>query len=66
MTDKNRNLFGVLPVEIKYVSSVKRNSLKSLAGFVKDDGLPMALLVNQGKQVEWITPEIVQVPVGWL
>jgi len=55
-----------LPVEIKYVSSVKRNSLKSLAGFVKDNGLPMGLLVNQGKQVEWITPEVVQVPVGWL
>jgi len=58
--------FGVLPVEIKYGSSVKRSSLKSLTGFVKDNGLPMGLLVNQGEQVEWVTPEIVQVPAGWL
>ncbi len=58
--------FGVLPIEIKYGSSVKRSSLKSLIAFVKDNKLPMGMLINQGDRVEWITPEIVQVPVGWL
>lgn len=58
--------FGVLPVEIKYGSSAKRGSLKSLAGFIKDNGLPMGLLINQSDKVEWLTPDIVQVPVGWL
>ncbi len=58
--------FGVLPVEIKYGSSVKRSSLKSLTTFIKDNQLPMGLLINQGEEIEWITPEIVQVPVGWL
>ena len=58
--------FGVLPIEVKYGSTVKRSSLKSLTAFVKDNGLPMGMLINQGARVEWITPEIVQVPVGWL
>ena len=58
--------FGVLPVEIKYGSSVRRNSLKSLTGFVKDNQLPMGMLINQGEHIEWVTPEIVQVPAGWL
>lgn len=58
--------FGVLPIEVKYGSSVTRRSLKSLTAFVKDNHLPMGMLINQGEQVEWVTPEIVQVPVGWL
>lgn len=58
--------FGVLPIEIKYGSTIKRSSLKSLRAFVKDNQLPMGMLINQSEQVEWITPEIVQVPAGWL
>jgi uncharacterized protein len=58
--------FGVLPIEVKYGSTVKRSSLKSLIAFVKDNKLPMGMIINQSEQVEWITPEIVQVPVGWL
>ncbi len=58
--------FGVLPIEVKYGSTVKRSSLKSLTAFVKDNKLPMGMIINQSEQVEWITPEIVQVPVGWL
>ena len=58
--------FGTLPIEVKYGSSVKRGSLKSLITFVKDNKLPMGMLINQSDRVEWITPEIVQVPVGWL
>lgn len=58
--------FGVLPIEIKYGSTVKRSSLKSLISFVKDNNLPMGMVINQCDQVEWLTPEIVQIPVGWL
>ena len=46
MTDKNRKLFSVLPVEIKYGSLGKRSSLKYLSGFVKDNGLPTGPRVN--------------------
>ena len=58
--------FGTLPIEVKYGSSVKRGSLKSLITFVKNNKLPMGMLINQSDQVEWITPEVVQIPVGWL
>ncbi len=29
--------FGILPIEIKYGSTVKRSSLKSLTAFIKDN-----------------------------
>ena len=58
--------FGVLPIEVKYGSTVKRSSLKALIAFVKDNKLPAGMIINQSEQVEWLTPEIVQVPVGWL
>jgi len=58
--------FGVLPIEIKYGSTIKRSNLKSLTAFVKDNNLPMGMVINQCEYVEWLTPEIMQVPVGWL
>ncbi|MFV2057895.1 MAG: ATP-binding protein [Thiohalomonadales bacterium] len=58
--------FGLLPVEVKYGSTVKRNSLKSLTAFIKDNKLPMGMIINQSERVEWVTQDIVQIPVGWL
>lgn len=58
--------FGVLPIEVKYGSTIKRSSLKALAAFIKDNKLPLGMVINQSEQVEWITEDIVQVPVGWL
>jgi len=58
--------FGVLPIEIKYGSTIKRSSLKSLTTFVKDNNLPLGMVINQCDQVEWLTSKIVQIPVGWL
>jgi len=58
--------FGVLPIEIKYGSTIKRSNLKSLITFVKDNKLPLGMVINQSEKIEWITQEIVQVPVGWI
>ncbi|MBI3773303.1 MAG: DUF4143 domain-containing protein [Gammaproteobacteria bacterium] len=58
--------FGVLPIEVKYGSSVKTSGLKSLTAFIRDNSLPMGMLINQSDRVEWLTPEIVQIPAGWL
>lgn len=58
--------FGVLPIEVKYGVTVKRSSLKSLTAFIKDNALPMGMVINNCEHVEWLTPEIVQTPVGWL
>ncbi len=58
--------FGVLPVEIKYGSTVKRNNLRALQRFVIDNKLAFGILINQSEKVEWLTDEIAQLPVGWL
>jgi len=58
--------FGVLPIEVKYGTTVKRSNLKSLTTFVKDNNLEMGMVINQSENIEWLTPEIVQVPVAWL
>ena len=58
--------FGTLPVEIKYGSTIRPRQLQSLKNFVQEHHLPFGLLINQATQATWITPEIYQLPVGWL
>jgi predicted AAA+ superfamily ATPase len=58
--------FGILPIEIKYGTSVKVNQLLSLTQFVHEHQLPFGMVINQSSSVEWLSPKIVQVPVGWI
>jgi hypothetical protein len=58
--------FGVLPIEIKYGTRIDYKQLKPLSEFIKEHHLSFGMVINQSKSVEWLTPEIVQVPVGWL
>ncbi len=58
--------FGLLPIEIKYGNSVQRRQLKTLEDFVKEQQLPFGMVINQSSHVEWLTEQIVQMPVGWL
>lgn len=58
--------FGTLAVEVKYGSRVQRTKLKALRDFVKERQLPFALLINHSARAEWLTPEILQLPAGWL
>ena len=58
--------FGVLPIEIKQGSTVKRSSLMTLSKFIEEHHLPFGLLINQSNKAEWITKSIFQLPVGWL
>ncbi len=58
--------FGVLPVEIKYGSTVQRGRLRSLRTFIQERQLPLGLVVNQSTQAEWLTPDVLQLPAGWL
>lgn len=58
--------FGTLPIEIKYGQTIQRKQLNSLTDFVKTHKLPFGLLINQAKEACWLTPEIYQLPVGWL
>ena len=58
--------FGVLPIEIKYGSSVKIKQISALIQFVEDHCLPFGMVVNHSRTIEWIHPRIIQVPVGWI
>lgn len=58
--------FGILPIEIKYGSTIVRRQLTSLSQFVDEHHLPFGMVINQSEQVTWLTDKIIQIPVGWL
>jgi predicted AAA+ superfamily ATPase len=58
--------FGVLPIEIKHNATVNFRQLTALNQFVEEHALPFGMLINQSDTAEWISPRIVQIPVGWL
>lgn len=59
-------LFGLLPIEIKYGSTVTTKQLQSMSRFIEENQLPFGLVINQSTSPEWLTPNIFQLPVGWL
>ncbi|MGD9153813.1 MAG: DUF4143 domain-containing protein [Gammaproteobacteria bacterium] len=58
--------FGILPVEIKYGTTVKMRQLVTMTNFIKEHRVPFGIVINQSQKVEWLTSDIVQIPVGWL
>ena len=58
--------FGIIPLEIKLDSVVKRISLRGLETFLADTGAPYGLLINRGKRVELLTDKIIQIPVNYI
>ncbi len=58
--------FGVIPIEIKYGIKSTKKSLTALTSFVKEHKLPYGLLINNSNEINWITPEVLQIPVGYL
>jgi uncharacterized protein len=58
--------FGIVPLEIKLNSLVKRISLRGLEGFIADIGAPFGILINRGKKVELLTDKIIQIPFNFI
>ncbi|MEA2110146.1 MAG: ATP-binding protein [Pseudomonadota bacterium] len=58
--------FGIIPIEIKLNSTVRRRSLRGLENFIKDRQCSFGIIVNRGRGIELITDKIVQVPVHYL
>ena len=58
--------FGVVPVEIKLSSTVRRQSLRGLENFIRDRHCSYGIVVNRGRGVEFITDKIIQIPVYYL
>jgi uncharacterized protein len=58
--------FGLLPIEIKLGKTIIRRKLTTLENFINEHHLDFGLLINQSDSIEWLTPSILQIPVGWL
>lgn len=58
--------FGVLPIEIKYSSSVSIKKLRALTEFVEQHQLPLGIVISCTDKVTWLSDKIVQIPVGML
>ena len=59
-------MFGVVPVEVKLNSVIKRQSLIGLQTFIADVKCPYGIVINRGKRVEFLTENIVQIPVNYI
>lgn len=58
--------FGILPIEIKYGSTILARQLRSMTAFIQEHHLPFGVVINQADKVEWLTKNIIQVPAGYL
>jgi uncharacterized protein len=61
-----RGPFGVLPIEIKHGSCIKIKQIQSIINFVKEHKLPFGIVINQCDEIKYITPEIINIPIGWI
>jgi predicted AAA+ superfamily ATPase len=58
--------FGIIPVEIKLSSSIKRLALRGMENFLTDTGASYGIIINRGKRIELLTEKIIQIPVNYL
>ena len=58
--------FGILPIEIKYGSTILSRQLRSMTEFIQEHRLPFGVLINQADRIEWLTKNIIQLPAGYL
>lgn len=56
--------FGVLPVEVKFGQTTTAKQLAGLQRFLKDNDLPLGLVVNNANEVKVLAEGIVQIPAG--
>jgi len=58
--------FGIIPIEIKLGSSIKRQSLRGLTHLIEYMDLNYGLVINCSKRVEQLTDKIIQIPVNFI
>lgn len=58
--------FGVVPIEIKLNSTVKRKSLCGLENLIADTKSAYGIVINTAKRVELLTNKIIQLPVNYI
>ncbi|OPX36039.1 MAG: ATPase [Desulfobacteraceae bacterium 4484_190.1] len=57
---------GVLPIEVKLNSMVKRKELRGLENFISDMKAELGLVVNRGRSVQMLSEKILQIPVHYI
>lgn len=58
--------FGIIPIEVKLGTKLKRQTLGALKIFLKDTGARFGILVNNAEKIEVIADNIIQIPaVYW-
>jgi len=58
--------FGLLPIEIKFSSSVENRSLIALHEFIKVHSLPFGVVINNSQQVQILSEKVIQIPVSFI
>jgi uncharacterized protein len=58
--------FGTLPIEIKHGVTIRNQDLSSLRHFVQENHLEFGIVISQNPKIQWITPEILHIPMGCL
>ena len=56
--------FGVLPIEIKFGQQTTGRQLAALQRFVKENDLPLGIVINNSAEVRMLAERVVQVPAG--
>ena len=56
--------FGVLPIEIKFGQQTTGRQLAALQRFVKENELPLGVVINNSAEVRMLAERVVQIPAG--
>ena len=54
--------FGILPIEIKFGSTVTSRRLQSLKSFVNKNNLPLGIVLNNSDEIQLVADRIIQLP----
>lgn len=55
--------FGLLPIEIKYQSSTRKNQLSAMTKFINKHNIAYGVVINNSSTVNLITENIIQIPI---
>lgn len=58
--------FGLLPVEIKFGAAITRKNTASIRHFVRDNELPLGLVISNSEEVYAVSEQVLNVPAGMI
>lgn len=58
--------FGILPVEIKSSTIVSAKNIIALENFIKEKRIDFGILINNAKEITWLSKKVLQIPAAFL